>query len=48
MGWPTLVITALGRQRQVDLYDFEASLFYRMNSGTAKGTQKYPPPKARI
>ena len=35
------LIPALGRQRQVDLYEFEASLIYRVSSRTgAKATEK--------
>jgi hypothetical protein len=34
------LIPALGRQRQGDLYKFEASLVYRVSSRTAKPTQK--------
>ena len=37
--WHTPVILALGRQRQPDLYDFKASLVYRMSSRTARATQ---------
>jgi hypothetical protein len=33
-------ISALGRQRQVDLYEFEASLVYRASSRTAKVTSE--------
>jgi len=29
---------ALGRQRQVDLYEFNASLVYKASSRTARGT----------
>ena len=35
------LIPALRRQRQVDLYEFEASLVYRVNSRTGdKATEK--------
>ena len=35
------LISALGRQRQVDLWEFEASLIYRMGSRTgSKATEK--------
>jgi hypothetical protein len=37
MGPP--LIPALRRQRQVALYDFEASLVYRVSSRTARATQ---------
>ena len=38
--WPTPLILALGRQRQVDLYKFETRMIYRASSGTAKATQR--------
>jgi hypothetical protein len=34
--WLTTLILALRRQRQVDLYEFEASLVYKVNSRTAR------------
>jgi hypothetical protein len=34
------LIPVLGRQRQADLYEFEASLVYRVSSRTARGTQR--------
>jgi hypothetical protein len=34
------LIPALRRQRQVDLYELEASLVYRVSSRTARATQK--------
>ena len=34
--WCTFFIPALGRQRQVDLYEFEASLVYQASSRTAR------------
>jgi len=34
-----LLITALGRQRQVDLYELKASFFYKMSSRTGKAAQ---------
>ena len=38
-----LLIPALGRQRQADLYEFEASLVYRASSRTARSvTQRNP------
>jgi hypothetical protein len=40
--WHTPLISALGRQRQVDLCEFKASLVYRMNSRTARATQRNP------
>jgi hypothetical protein len=30
------------RQRQVDLYEFKASLVYRVSSRTARATQRNP------
>lgn len=33
MWWYTLLIPARGRQRQVDLFEFEASVIYRASSG---------------
>ena len=39
--WRTLLIPALGRQRQADLYEFEASLVYRAVYRTgSKATEK--------
>ena len=40
MGIP--LIPALGRQRQVDLCEFKASLVYRVVSRTARATQRNP------
>ena len=40
--WHTPLIPALRRQRQVDVYEFEASLVYRSSSRTARATQKNP------
>lgn len=34
------IILTLGRQRQVDLPEFEASLVYRASYRTAKGTER--------
>ena len=39
------MIPALGRQKQVDLYEFEASLVYRVSSRTAKGIPRNPVPE---
>ena len=36
--WHTHLLTALGRQRQADLFKFEASLVYRASSRTARTT----------
>jgi hypothetical protein len=36
------LVPALLRQRQVDLYEFEASLVYRVSSRTARATQRNP------
>jgi len=40
--WHILLILALGRQRQADLYEFKASLVYRKSSRTASATQRNP------
>jgi hypothetical protein len=37
-----VVVPALGRQRQEDLCEFEASLVYRVSSRTARATQRNP------
>jgi hypothetical protein len=37
--WHSLLIPALGRQRQVDLCEFEVSLVYRVTSRTSRATQ---------
>ena len=39
------LVTALGRQRQVDPSEFKASLVYRASSRTAKTTQRNPASK---
>ena len=36
--WGTSLIQVLGRQRQMELCEFEASLFYKVSSRTAKAT----------
>ena len=36
------LIPALGRQRQVDLYEFKASLIYTVSSRSVRITQKNP------
>ena len=36
------LIPALGRQRQANLCEFEASLVYKINSRTARATQRNP------
>jgi hypothetical protein len=36
--WHTPLTPALRRQRQADLYEFEASLVYRASSRTARAT----------
>jgi hypothetical protein len=38
----THLIPEFGRQRQVDLYEFEASLVYRVSSRTARTAQRIP------
>jgi hypothetical protein len=40
--WYMPLILALGRQKQVDLCEFKASLGYRVNSRTARATQRTP------
>ena len=40
--WRTPLIPALGRQRQVDLYEFETSLIYRASSRTGTKTTEKP------
>ena len=40
MWWRTPLIPALGRQRQVDLYEFEASLVYRVIPNSQCYTEK--------
>jgi len=42
------LIPVLGRQRQVDLCEFEASLLYRMSSKTARTTQRNPVSKKKL
>jgi hypothetical protein len=37
------LIPALGKQRQVDLCEFEASLVYRVSSRTARATHREKP-----
>jgi hypothetical protein len=40
--WCTPLAPALGRQRQVDLFEFEVSLLYKSSSRTARATQRNP------
>jgi hypothetical protein len=40
--WPTPLIPAHGRQRQLDFYEFEASLVYSSSSRISKATQRNP------
>ena len=40
--WHTPLIPAPGRQRQVELCEFQASLVYRVGSKTARVTQRNP------
>lgn len=37
-----LLVSKLGKQRQMKLYEFEASIFYRVGSRIAKATQRNP------
>jgi hypothetical protein len=42
------LILALRRQRQVDLFEFEAGLVYKTRSNTARAvTKRNPPPKKK-
>jgi hypothetical protein len=41
------LVLALGKQRQVDLFEFEASLFYRVSYRTTRATQKNPAPASK-
>jgi hypothetical protein len=43
--WHTSLIPALGRQRQAELCELEASLIYRVISKTARATQRNPSEK---
>ena len=46
--WHTLSVPALGRQRQVDLCELEASLVYKVSSRTARAvTQRNPVSKEK-
>jgi hypothetical protein len=40
--WHTLLNPVIGRQRQVDLFEFETSMVYRMSSRTARVAQRNP------
>ena len=40
--WRTPLTPALGRQRQVNLGEFEASLVYKVSSRLLKGTRRNP------
>jgi hypothetical protein len=40
--WCTPFIPALGRQRQADLCEFDASLVYKVSFRTARATQRNP------
>ena len=42
-----LEIPTLGRQRQVDLCEFKASLIYRASSRTGRATQRNPASKSQ-
>ena len=41
--WLTPLVPALRRQRQVDLWEFEASLVYKANSKTARTVSQRKP-----
>jgi hypothetical protein len=45
--WYTPLISAFGRQRQVDLCEFEASLVYKGSSRTVRATQRNPVSKGK-
>ena len=45
--WCTPLIPALGRQRQADISDFEASLVYTLSSRTARTKQRDPVSKIK-
>ena len=45
--WRKPELTTLGRQRQADLREFEASLVYRVSSRTAEATQRNPVSKTK-
>ena len=40
--WLLSLIPALGRQKQVDLSEFKARLFYKMSSRISKATKRNP------
>jgi hypothetical protein len=40
--WHMLLIPTLGRQKQADLCESEASMLYRASSRTARATQRNP------
>ena len=42
------LVPVLGRQRQAELCEFEASLVYRVSSRIARATQRTPVSKANI
>ena len=42
LWWPTALIPAFRRQRQVDLCEFKANLVYIVSSRTAGATQRNP------
>jgi hypothetical protein len=42
MWWCTPLIPAFRKQRQVGLYEFQASLLYRVSSRTSRATQRNP------
>jgi hypothetical protein len=47
VGWCTPLIPALWRQRQEDLYEFEASLVYKVSSRTTLRTVTQRKPVSR-
>jgi hypothetical protein len=42
------LISAFERQKQADLCEFKANLIYRVNSRTARATQRNPVSKNKI
>jgi hypothetical protein len=47
LEWRTPLTPALERQRQPDLWEFEASLVYRVSTRTARATQRKPVKKKK-
>jgi hypothetical protein len=45
--WHIPLISALRRQRQADICEFEGSLIYRVSSKSARGTHRNPVSKRK-